>query len=305
MHPSSVVSFIILYSAHGSRSKVRVRMQEPGLASAERQRLIRKLEKALAVVEVGRPQAAAQLALSAWAVDTLRTFCIRWAHRAPPLPCRHPVRQPHPPCRSGPPAAARQALQARSAYPALLGARNCITVVFDTAWPRVRQAKPQSALALRRSAPGAPSGRRASMRAPRQRPAGRARCGAAPVPARLHTASGVPGLPRTRLAAGMTRLTGGRVGGQAGRTLRDARADGRAEVFGSSTALEKEYLRLTALPTLGAVRPPAVLEQVGRALKLCCALYVCTPVSADAAWLTAAPRQRTRCGRAVGRLHTS
>ena len=103
----------------------------------------------------------------------------------------------------------------------------------------------------------------------------------------------------------MTRLTGGRVGGQAGRTLRDARADGRAEVFGSSTALEKEYLRLTALPTLGAVRPPAVLEQVGRALKLCCALYVCTPVSADAAWLTAAPRQRTRCGRAVGRLHTS
>ena len=73
----------------------------------------------------------------------------------------------------------------------------------------------------------------------------------------------------------MTRLTGGRAGGQAGRTLRDARAGGRAEVFGSSTALEKEYLRLTALPTLGAVRPPAVLEQVRRALELHRALYVC------------------------------
>jgi len=73
----------------------------------------------------------------------------------------------------------------------------------------------------------------------------------------------------------VTRLTGGRAGGQAGRTLRDARAGGRAEVFGSSTALEKEYLRLTALPTLGAVRPPAVLEQVRRALELHRALYVC------------------------------
>ncbi len=64
MHPSSLVN---LYVARGSRSKARLRMQEPGLASAERQRLIRKLEKALAVVEVGRPQAAAQLALGAWA----------------------------------------------------------------------------------------------------------------------------------------------------------------------------------------------------------------------------------------------
>ncbi|KAK9840595.1 hypothetical protein WJX81_004184 [Elliptochloris bilobata] len=48
---------------------------------------------------------------------------------------------------------------------------------------------------------------------------------------------------------------------QDGRTLREARAGGRQEVFGSSNALEKEYLRLTALPTVGAVRPPPVLEQ--------------------------------------------
>ena len=33
-------------------------------------------------------------------------------------------------------------------------------------------------------------------------------------------------------------------------------------MFGSSTALEKEYLRLTALPTVDAVRPPEVLQQV-------------------------------------------
>ena len=38
----------------------------------------------------------------------------------------------------------------------------------------------------------------------------------------------------------------------------------RQEVFGSSTALEKEYLRLTALPTVDAVRPPEVLQQVRR-----------------------------------------
>lgn len=35
-------------------------------------------------------------------------------------------------------------------------------------------------------------------------------------------------------------------------------------MFGSSTALEKEYLRLTALPTVDAVRPPEVLQQVRR-----------------------------------------
>ena len=54
-------------------------------------------------------------------VDTLQTFCKRWTHRAPPLHCRHPVRQPPPPCRSVPPAAAQQASQARSAHLALLG----------------------------------------------------------------------------------------------------------------------------------------------------------------------------------------
>ena len=32
-----------------------------------------------------------------------------------------------------------------------------------------------------------------------------------------------------------------------------------AAVLGRSTALEKEYLRLTSMPTLDAVRPPAVL----------------------------------------------
>ena len=55
---------------------------------------------------------------------------------------------------------------------------------------------------------------------------------------------------------------------QAGRaqaqTLREARVGEREEVFGSSTALEKEYLRLTALPTVDAVRPPEVLQQVRR-----------------------------------------
>lgn len=57
-------------------------------------------------------------------------------------------------------------------------------------------------------------------------------------------------------------------GPQAGRTLREARAGGREAVFGSSTALEKEYLRLTTLPTVDAVRPPGVLEQARPAAQL-------------------------------------
>ena len=45
-------------------------------------------------------------------------------------------------------------------------------------------------------------------------------------------------------------------------TLQAARAcsDGGA-VVGRSTALEKDYFRLTSMPTLGAVRAPAVLQR--------------------------------------------
>lgn len=72
---------------------------------------------------------------------------------------------------------------------------------------------------------------------------------------------GVP-LPRVGSAAALTILTLHLdVGRQAGRTLREARASGREEVFGASTALEKDYLRLTTLPTVENVRPPAVLAQ--------------------------------------------
>ena len=37
-----------------------------------------------------------------------------------------------------------------------------------------------------------------------------------------------------------------------------------AGVVGHSTALEKDYFRLTSMPTLDAVRPPAVLKQALR-----------------------------------------
>jgi hypothetical protein len=50
-------------------------------------------------------------------------------------------------------------------------------------------------------------------------------------------------------------------------TLAAARAAGggqQAAVFGRSRALEKEYLRLTSMPTLDTVRPPAVLKQALR-----------------------------------------
>lgn len=48
-------------------------------------------------------------------------------------------------------------------------------------------------------------------------------------------------------------------------TLQAARADGGVAVYGQNRQLEKEYLRLTSMPTLDAVRPPAVLK---KALKL-------------------------------------
>lgn len=43
--------------------------------------------------------------------------------------------------------------------------------------------------------------------------------------------------------------------------MREARAEATEDVYGTSQALEKEYLRLTTLPTLEQVRPPEVLEQ--------------------------------------------
>ncbi|KAK9812652.1 hypothetical protein WJX72_001324 [[Myrmecia] bisecta] len=48
-------------------------------------------------------------------------------------------------------------------------------------------------------------------------------------------------------------------------TLRAARAAALTEVYGENANLEKEYLRLTSMPTLDAVRPPHVLHS---ALKL-------------------------------------
>lgn len=44
-------------------------------------------------------------------------------------------------------------------------------------------------------------------------------------------------------------------------TLQAARSEGAGAVLGRSTALEKEYLRLTSMPTLDAVRPPGVLKR--------------------------------------------
>eukprot|EP00884_Botryococcus_braunii_P002881 jgi/Botrbrau1/12594/Bobra.0169s0122.1 len=44
-------------------------------------------------------------------------------------------------------------------------------------------------------------------------------------------------------------------------TLREARRESCEEVYGTSQALEKEYLRLTTLPTVDKVRPPEVLER--------------------------------------------
>lgn len=54
--------------------------------------------------------------------------------------------------------------------------------------------------------------------------------------------------------------------GEAALTLPAARSAGgrAAPVFGRSAALEKEYLRLTAAPTLDSVRPPPVLKQALR-----------------------------------------
>ncbi|KAK9903296.1 hypothetical protein WJX75_002137 [Coccomyxa subellipsoidea] len=48
-------------------------------------------------------------------------------------------------------------------------------------------------------------------------------------------------------------------------TLQAARSAGKQTVYGQNSQLEKEYLRLTSMPTLEAVRPPVVLK---KALKL-------------------------------------
>lgn len=44
-------------------------------------------------------------------------------------------------------------------------------------------------------------------------------------------------------------------------TLQAARSAGKQAVYGQNRQLEKEYLRLTSMPTLDAVRPPAVLKK--------------------------------------------
>ncbi|BDA50297.1 Leukocyte receptor cluster member 8 homolog [Coccomyxa sp. Obi] len=47
-------------------------------------------------------------------------------------------------------------------------------------------------------------------------------------------------------------------------TLQAARSAGKQVVYGQNRQLEKEYLRLTSMPTLDAVRPPAVLKKALR-----------------------------------------
>ena len=47
-------------------------------------------------------------------------------------------------------------------------------------------------------------------------------------------------------------------------TLQAARSVGKQAVYGQNRQLEKEYLRLTSMPTLDAVRPPAVLKKALR-----------------------------------------
>ncbi len=47
-------------------------------------------------------------------------------------------------------------------------------------------------------------------------------------------------------------------------TLQAARSAGKEVVYGQNRQLEKEYLRLTSMPTLDAVRPPAILKKALR-----------------------------------------
>ncbi|EIE23285.1 hypothetical protein COCSUDRAFT_63639 [Coccomyxa subellipsoidea C-169] len=44
-------------------------------------------------------------------------------------------------------------------------------------------------------------------------------------------------------------------------TLQAARSEGKQAVYGQNQQLEKEYLRLTSMPTIDAVRPPSVLKK--------------------------------------------